>query len=440
MSSVPRLANAVVAVLMFSAAHAGVAGAQTNLDSLTVSRAEAVERAIALLLDGGRYQEAIRKAASQMRSPFLVSNPVLEVESEGTPSPLSGREYTRKLSLDQEIDLRGHGAARRRVGAAAIVVAERDWTLRAQDIRASVDEAYGRWLLAEHRGQFLAPLVGRANELGVHAEAARRREIVTGFDVRVLKGDVAELESERLEARRELEQADAELRVWMGLPAGPALRLVDDLDPKPWRCDVEMLLPLARRSRADLARASAAESLATARLALERRLNLANPSVGISVGRERRTFESPPAGTIEDKQAFAGIRASFPLPLRRTSSVVGEAQVELARAQSERIRIELAMRQDLAAGCARLMRSEERQQLLQTAAGSAAADLRLTEAAYREGRIPLEQYLTVRERLVRIQREAIDAAAAVEDARTRLIRATGVSRDVLAATIRSTER
>ena len=409
-------------------------------DSLTISRGEAVERALASARDIANFRSAVRAAEGLARVPALVSNPIVEVEAEGSHSPFSSRDYTRRITLEQEIDLAGQGGAHRKVGEAAVALAGRELAARQQIIQTAVDEAYGRWLIARRRQMFLAPLADRARELSQHAEEARQREIVTGLDVRLLRGDLAELESERATARRELEQAEAELRVWLGLPSSTALRLADDLDARSWRCPSDSLTELATSSRADLARAVAAESLADRRVLLERRLARGNPTLGVSAGQERRSLESPSVGALDDRATTVGIRATVPIPLLRTPFGVNEAQLELARSQSERAVLELSVRQDVASACAGLTAAEERRRMLRTAATSAPTDLSLTESAYREGRIPLDQYLTVRERLVRIQREALDAEAALEEARARLVRATGLRRDALASILETTER
>lgn len=409
-------------------------------DSLTLSRSEAVERALVATEDIAHFQSAVRAAAALSHVPALVSNPVLGAETEGTGQPFSSSEYTRRITLEQEIDLAGHGNARRRVGQATEAVSERELTARRQTIQAAVDEAYGRWLIARKRESFLEPLADRARELSGHAEEARRREIVTAFDVRVLRGDVAELESERASARRELEQAEAELRIWLGLARNTSLLLVDDLNDRPWQCSSDSLIHLAVSSRADLARAAAAESLADRRVLLEQRLARGNPTIGISAGKERQSFEGPSIGTIDDQDTRVGIRATVPIPLVRAPFGVNEARLELARAQSERAVLVLAVRQDVATACAGLTAAEGRLQMLREAVTSAPGDLRLTESAYREGRIPLDQYLTVRERLVRIQRAALDAEAALEEARGGLVRATGLRRDALASILETTER
>ena len=66
--------------------------------------------------------------------------------------------------------------------------------------------------------------------------------------------------------------------------------------------------------------------------------------------------------------------------------------------------------------------------------------MHLTEDAYRSGRIPLEDYLTLRERLIRVQRDLLEATTDVEHVRARLVRATGLRRDVLTNDLRNGER
>lgn len=433
-----RARDRVGALLLVAAIWPASVGAAP--ESLTLSRRETVERALVATQDLARFQSAVRAATRLSRVPVLVSNPVLGAETGGVGQPFSSSEYTRLISLEQEIDLAGHRRARRRVGEATIAVTEREVAARRQNIQSAVDDAFGRWLIARKRESFLGPLADRARELSVRAQDARRSETVTEFDVRLLRRDVVELESERARARRELDEAEAELHIWLGLSRNTSLLLTDDLNDRPWGCSLDSLTHLARSSRADLALAAAAESLAGRRVLLEQRLALGNPIIGISASKDRQSFESPSIGTVNDQETNVGIRATIPIPFVRAPFGVNEARLELARSQSDRAVLELSVRQDVAAACAGLTAAEERLRILRDAVTTAPGDLRLTESAYREGRIPLDQYLTVRERLVRIQREALDAEAALEEARARLVRATGLRRDILASILEATER
>ena len=194
-------------------------------------------------------------------------------------------------------------------------------------------------------------------------------------------------------------------------------------------------------------RMAAAESLALRRLELERRLGRINPAFGVSAGRDRTSIGSAPvsggavAGPILDTDTVIGIRASIPLPMTQRNQVaVGEAALELQQARAERLALDLNVAQEVASACAALARAEERRGLLAGVVRGAAADLGLTEDAYRGGRIPLEDYLTLRERLLRVRRDLMDATAALENARTRLVRATGLRRDILIASLRGQSR
>ncbi|MEP7028649.1 MAG: TolC family protein [Candidatus Eisenbacteria bacterium] len=375
------------------------------------------------------------------------TNPVVSLEVEGAGSPFSSRDYTRRLSIEQELDLRGERSARRQVGRATAGFVQRDLTAREQEIAASVDAAVGRWLVARRSLALLQPLAGRARTLESSAESARKRETVTAFAARLLRNEAVVLDAEVVMAQEEESRSSAEVRVWLGMSASDSLQFVDDLGDASWSCPPEAALVLAQRTRGDLARAAAAESLFSTRVRLERRLGGVNPTIGISAASERLYFDSVPlagggtAGPIQDRTTLIGIHASIPLPLtQRNQGAVAEAEVDLERARAERTGLAASVAQEVTGGCAALERAEARRSLLSGAAEDAGKDLRLIEDAYRGGRIPLEDYLTLRDRLVRVQRDYLEATAAVEDARARLVRATGTRRDLLTRFLRTEER
>jgi cobalt-zinc-cadmium efflux system outer membrane protein len=275
----------------------------------------------------------------------------------------------------------------------------------------------------------LGPLRDRARNLRSKAEAARRRETVTGFDARLLKSEALALEADWLASRAELDVADAALREWLGLAPGASLDLADDLDVRRWRCDTDSALAAALGNRRTLARAAAAESLAMQRVALEQRLNRVNPALGVSAGRERMEIERQGLSPLVDEDTMVGLELRVPLPLFATNSAaLGEARLELERARAEREASIRDVREEVVTACTQLERAEELRALRRDAAESADQDLRLIESAYEGGRIPLDEYLTLRERLVRQELGLLDAVADVEASRARLIRATGIAR------------
>jgi len=86
----------------------------------------------------------------------------------------------------------------------------------------------------------------------------------------------------------------------------------------------------------------------------------------------------------------------------------------------------------------RLMRAHAAQERFAILAGAltrAGEDRRRLESAYREGRVDLEPYLAQRNRLVEAAEAEIDALAAIEEARSELARATGLTHSSLSAAL-----
>lgn len=402
-------------------------------ESLSLTRAQAQERALARSTELARRVGARREAGRLARVAYPF-NPGISFEMEGANSPWSSAEYTRRVTLEQELDLRGERRARSRVGEAAIGVTERELGERSQAIAADVDRAYSRHLVARRKTALFEPLRQRARDLRAKVETARRRETVTGFDARLLRSEALSLEADWLGARRDLETTEAQLRVLLALAPDSALSLEDDLDDRSWRCDADSTWTMAQHRRVAMARAAAAESMAVARLALEQRLAGINPTVGASLGRERTELEfGAPMDAISAEATLVGLHVRVPLPLFRVNATgIAEARLELERVRAERAALEREVRQEVVAACAGLHRVQEERRLRTEAAESAARDLELIESAYEGGRIPLDEYLTLRERLVRQQVALLEAAGALEEERARLVQATGVPREELA--------
>jgi len=372
---------------------------------------------------------AARSEARRLENVPYPHNPEVSVDFEGVTAPWSSKEYTRRVLLEQELDLRGERRAREGVGRVVSALAVRELGEREQEITSEVDGAYSRHLVARRKSEFLAPLRQRARSLRTKAESARRRETLTGFDARLLRAEALGLEADWVESQRELETASSELRVWIGLPANTPLDLADDLDDRPWRCDADSAMNMALLHRQTLARAVAAESLSLMRLGLEQRLGRVNPRLGLSVSRERLELEPVGGGLISDEDTSVGLGITMPLPLFGLNPTgIAEARVELERARAERAALERQVRQAVTTACVGLERAEEERRLRREAAVSADQDLLLVERAYEDGRIPLEEFITLRERLVRQQIALLDATRTVEEERIGLVRATGTPR------------
>ena len=418
------LAMAAVLVGVSTQAPAEAAG-------VSWSREEVITRALEQsveLVELGQRAERTSAAAGISQYPW---NPVFSVELEGSPAPWSGNDYTRRLLLEQELDVRGEREARLHAFDAGTAVLREDVRFREQEIAADVDEAVSDWLVARQRLDLLGPALIQAQSLRERAQTARRRELVTAFDERMLRADALEIEAAEMAARQQLEQSEGRLRAWLG-PGTDSLRIDESLSTEFWICEEESVVALALLHRGDLARARSAEARSQARLELANRLGRVNPTLGVSVGQERLEIEAVPE-PLEDKDLFVGVHGSIPLPLFQSNKLErAEGQLELDWARSERIAGERQVRGEVAAACAALVRAQERVALLGPLAESASSDLRMLEAAYRDGRAALEQYLTHRERLLRAQRGYVEALGDLEQARNAMVRAAGLRRPLLA--------
>lgn len=424
-----RLPSALV-IAAFAVTLAGPARAAT--DSLRLDRGAARERALDRAADLGGLRDGVAAARAARAVPYP-HPPAIALEIEGAGAPWSGRDYARRVRLEQELDLRGERGALRQVAAARAAALGHELAGRAEEVAAAADEAYSRHLVARRRTALLEPLRDRARGLRARAEEARRRETVTGFEARLLGAEALDLEAEWLAARREGEESEAVLRALLALPAATPLALEDDLDGPAWRCDPDTAWRIGIGERAALAAAAAAESLAAARITLESRAAGRNPTLGASLARERSTLAAPGGAAIEDEATVVGVEVRMPLPLfAANADGVAAARLERARARADRAALERGIRAELAAACAALGLAEELRRLRQAALAGAAGDLERIESAYAEGRIPLDEYLTLRERVVRQPLALLDAVLGVEEARARLARATGLDRDALA--------
>ncbi len=405
------------------------AGAQPR--EIVWDREALISRALEQSGELGELRRRVARAQESAEVSDGRARPVLSIEAEGAPTPWSSREFVRKLTLEQELDSRGERSARRGAFDATSVLLEAELREREQEVVAEVDETVGEWAVARRRFVLLDSLLEQSRALRARAQDATRRELVTPFTARMLSADALEIESEVIDVRQSLQRLEARLGVW--IQANLSGSEIDErISSEVWSCDPDSILSVALSVRGDLARARAAETVAVAQLDLRRALSGSNSTIGISLSQERLEIES--AELLEDEDWLVGVQGSIPLPISRPGKLDQvEGELELDRARSETRAIELRIRRAVAEACAALARAQERVSLLEPLASAAGSDLRLLEDAYRDGRAALDEYLTLRDRLLSAQRRHLDAIAELEAARSGLVRATGQRRSTLSS-------
>ena len=423
--------SAVLAVLTIP----GLALAQQPLPQVPISRAAAVDRALHMSPELQARLSVEEQARLGLVVPRLF-NPQARLEVEGDRAGFGG-DYVRKFSVEQELDLRGERGARRSVASANLALARAERAARTQEIRLAVEREVGRWLTFRRRISLLDSLSTHAESLLTAARVAVRRETLQPFTERQLALDVAQLEGDRQNIAGSLAAEEARLRTLLLWPPGQELSFIDDLDRAEWRCEPDSLVAQAFRSRADMARASSEESLRVAELNFERRTGGVNPTLGVSLAREKSSFDGADfTGRSEVTSGLTGLSKAetrlglslaLPLPLSyRHQPEIARAAVEASRARADRLALSARVRADVEGACATVAATQRRAAAAREPARGATDDLGRVEAAYREGRIGLQEYLTFRARLIEAGLRYLDALQALEDARADLAASVGL--------------
>ena len=401
-----------------------------------LSRADAVRRALSQSRDLVSLESADSMARRAADVPRLL-NPVARLELDGEHAGFGGADYSRRIGIEQELDLRGERGARRELGLAAVRVTTADLEARRREIALEVERGVGHWLVLERRVQWLDSLVTQASNLAARAREAASRETLMPFAARQLNLDAVRLGAERRALLGDLAAEEAGLRVVLGWPRSDSLSFLDDLDPPRAHGSGESLFQLALRSRLDLRRAAAEESLRFSEAGLEQRLAGTNPTIGISLARERSSFGSGDLlggqdagatfGGLDRTETRVGFSISLPLPLsNRRQAEIATAAREAFRARAERESLVRRIQVEVASANSQWETAQSQLMELRAFAAEAGSDWKRVGDAYGDGRINLQDFLVFRDRLADVTRRYLDALEAAEAARTLLSSATGL--------------
>ena len=411
--------------------------------SEVLDRTTAVARALARSPEAAADRAAVGEAGQLVaKAGSYPHNPRLAFEAEGDGPGPWGESRAYRLGVSQELAVGGARSSRRDVAGAQASVLSAEVLGHAHALGRRTEEAFGV-LLVERRREALAESLATAGARGTAAaRRARERETITPYALRQLELDDARTRESAARARGAREAAEATLRALLLSPANEEIDPLDDLAEAPWHLPADSLAAVALTVRHDVLEARAREQLSGAEVRLAAREGRPGPEIGLFVERARDRVEAdafgPPLTGVSgfdgftDEATTLGAEVAFPLPLfRPTAWAEGRGQIEEARARGTRQWIEARVPIEVRAACDRLAAAQERAAILQAALEPTAGDGRLLEAAYREGRIDLESYLVQRDRLVAAAAAELDALADVEEAKSELGHATGLTRATL---------
>jgi len=306
--------------------------------------------------------------------------------------------------LAQPIEIAGERKQRRQVAAKFQELTNNELQETQWLVHREVHAAFHAALVARERWYIVKKLLVSTEELLSVAERRLRAGDISPLQVRLAEGELAQARQTALKTERGYRSAQLELAEVSGWPPDPLPEPVGDLDEPRRVPAVKDLLRLALRRHPGIAARATAVEEAEARVRLENREAWPEPSLGVTYTREAlpniRIHEHIIQGTI-----------ALPIPFsQRNQQGRAHARADLAVRQAE----QRAFGQALQARLTRAAMAVDADGNRIAAYGSEIlpafeGNLSLLRRAFELGEVDLLQVLVARERLLRIQQDALTA-------------------------------
>lgn len=352
----------------------------------------------------------VEAARGRLRQAGFSPNPELSVEVEnflGTGELARFRRTDVTVALNQRLDLGGRRRARQAGAQAGLVAAELRLFAARADLAQSVRQQFAAAVATREQLRIARDVESRSLELarvaGILVDAGREPPL------RAIRARAAAAQASA--ARQSAEAAEAVARrtlaALFGVETPPASVVGELEDPQITPISAEQSIDV-RLARADLA---ATEAILQQELAARR----LDPAVGVGIRRVQETG---------DQALVAGF--SVPLPIRNgNQGNIAAARAEIAAANARLNGVLALAAVRLSNAQANLASANTRLAALELAAIPEAQDaLRLSELAYRAGKIQLVELLDAQAALAAVEGEVVAARLARAQAAAELIRAT----------------
>lgn len=414
----PRIVQGAVALAIAFHASSSIASPASPASSTTLSRilrwADRHSPDLALARAGlSRGQAEVASAA-----PLFPSDPVL-AGSVGRRTNDAGSGIDYEIALEQELEIFGERAARRRAARAGMDLARARVEKVRWRVHREIHDAFHDALVARAKRRAAERFVTFAKRFLQVAERRLAAGETSPLPVRLAESELAEARQARIAAEQTERAAILTLKAVAGWPVARELVPAGDLGTPEDAPPLAELVRLAHAHDPVLRERAAASRRARARLAAAEREPWPNPRIGVAYARE-----SEPGGSAAT--IWRGT-LSMPIPIwqaNRPERARAEAEHDVARAElaARRRTIEARVRRAAAAVDA----SAARVRLYSTKIlPGFEKSLELVEKAFELGEIDATEVLVARERFLRSQRTALDAYEEYFRARGALEEAVG---------------
>jgi len=396
-----RASVAILALQMASVDALAEEGPKTTPISLQTILAHADEHAPRMLV--GRAQLERGQAAVDGASVVLQDN-LISGAMVGPRFSEGDRGVDFQVWLRQPIEIAGERKQRRETAEKVQELTNKELEETQWLVHREVHAAFHTALVARERWKLVDKIVVSTEELLSVAQRRLQAGDISPLAVRLAEGELAQAQQASLTAERGYRASQLDLAEVAGWPPSTLPDPEGELDEPKQAPPVDELLALARRLHPGLAARSSAVDAARARVTLENREAWPEPSIGATY-----TRESIPSVQLYE-HLIQGV-VTFPIPTsQRNQAGRAQARADLAARQSE----QQAFRQTLETRLTRAAIAVNADAKRIAAYGTEIlpafeGNLALLQRAFELGEVDLLQVLVARERLLRIQQDALTA-------------------------------
>jgi cobalt-zinc-cadmium efflux system outer membrane protein len=421
--------RAVVLVAAIALAVAGVARADDQAESRTVTLTEALDLLQSQNPDtlSGRLQ--VEAAEAERLSARVFPNPSLSFDANNfavghtTPRGLStGETVAGTVRIDQPLILWGKRGLRVAGAEAAVGAAQEEARDVSRQLRAAVKVAFYDSLHDERQLIFVLD------------NQKRYQEIVSLNQRRFESGDISEAEFRKIELEQlkylaQVEDAQrgvVESRALLGrlLGIGSAVTATGKFAAPPVAIDGADLMVVALANRPDWAALQRERDQTAAALELARRERYPDVSVGLDYSRSQFVVSG-------DNRNSLGFGFTVPLPLfNQNQAEIAKANVALRQADTMLTRLRLDIAQEVQTTVAAYRAAQRMQQTFENGyLDRAKITVDAAEASYRIGAASLIELLDAERTYTSTQTDYLDTVFAARSTLTHLERAIGKDLD-----------
>jgi len=396
-----RASVAFLALQMASTGALGDEGPKTRPVSLQEMLTYADEHAPRMRV--GRAETERGQAAVDGASVVLQKNTIAGAMV-GPRFSQGARGVDFQVWLRQPIEVAGERKQRRQTATKLQARTKKELEETQWEVHRTVHAAFHAALVARERWEVVKKILVSTEELLSVAERRLQAGDISPLAVRLAKGELAQARQTSFTAERGYRWAQLELAEVAGWPPDTLPEPIGALDEPRLTPPVDQLLRLALEQHPGLAAREAAVEEARARVRLEKREASPEPSIGVTY-----TRESVPVAGIKE-HLIQGLM-TVPIPFsQRNQKERANARADLAVREAKRD----AFRQTLQARLIRAATAVDADANRIAAYGTEIlpafeGNLALLKRAFELGEVDLLQVLVARERLLRIQQDALTA-------------------------------